>query len=73
MNKLNFAGQQFGKLTVVSLVPINRAEANDKAARRRKIVTDMDELLPVLKELTSQWKLDFLKGNMNLSNRLDRI
>jgi hypothetical protein len=39
---------------------INRAEANDKISRRRKMESDMNELLPVLSELARQGKLDFL-------------
>jgi len=39
---------------------INRAEANNKAARRRKLMSDIDLLKPVLKEMFAQGELDFL-------------
>jgi hypothetical protein len=40
---------------------INRAEASDKNSRLRKMIANMDELLPALKELARQGKLEFLK------------
>jgi hypothetical protein len=39
---------------------INRAEANDKAARMKKLVTNMDELADVLREMAKSGKLGFL-------------
>jgi hypothetical protein len=39
---------------------INRAEANDKTSRLRKLMTDMNLLLPALKELWNEGKLGFL-------------
>jgi hypothetical protein len=40
---------------------INRAEANDKAGRLRKLLTDETLLLPVLKHMQETGKLNFLK------------
>ena len=39
---------------------LNRAEANDKAARMRRLMGDIEILEPVLKEMYAQGKMDFL-------------
>jgi hypothetical protein len=45
---------------------VNRAEANDKAGRIRRLNNDADLLLPVIRELATQGKLDFLKNDDDL-------
>jgi hypothetical protein len=40
---------------------VNRAEANDKSSRLRKLITDMSLLQPLLREMWDQGKLNFLK------------
>ena len=39
---------------------VNRAEANNKSARQRILVGNVELLEPVLKEMKAQGKLDFL-------------
>jgi hypothetical protein len=42
---------------------LNRAEANDKAARLRILAGNIELLEPILKEMHAQGKLSFLKGS----------
>jgi hypothetical protein len=39
---------------------VNRAEANDKAAKRQQVITNAALLEPVIRELHEQGKLNFL-------------
>lgn len=39
---------------------VNRAEANSKSARMRRLMGDIEILEPVLKEMYAQGKMDFL-------------
>ena len=40
---------------------VNRAEGNSKSARTRILAGNIELLLPIIKEMHSQGKLDFLK------------
>ena len=40
---------------------LNRCEANNKAARLKKLAGDMDILEPIIKEMFARGKLNFLK------------
>ena len=44
---------------------LNRAEANDKAGRLRILTGNMALLEPILREMCTQGKLDFLKEQHN--------
>ena len=44
---------------------VNRAESNNKAARLRILMGNMDLLEPVLKDMAKLGKLDFLKEIIN--------
>jgi short subunit dehydrogenase-like uncharacterized protein len=55
------ARENLNKFTVEALrEKINRAEANDKAGRRKKLLTDEYLLLEVLKDMQGTGKLKFL-------------
>jgi len=43
---------------------VNRAEANNKAARLRILAGNMELLMPILKEMHAQGKLNFLNEKM---------
>jgi hypothetical protein len=42
---------------------VNRAEANDKAGRLKRLKNDADLLLPAIRELAAQGQLEFLRGS----------